>query len=142
MLVDRDVMFGHLPNKIADYTLRELNVTPQNVLSEEGSKKQTTKEFDDGSMAVVTLSGQTRFNISLQWDILSHEDAGEILDFYHDSAKANGMASTFYWRHPTDGHVYVARFLGPLMQVRQAKYGGQYREVSQIQLRIEGRKAE
>ena len=142
MLVDRHVMFGHLPDKVADYTSRELNVTPQNVLPEEGSKKQTKKEFDDGSIAVVTLSGQTRFNVSLQWDVLTHEDAGEILNFYHDSTKANGMENTFYWRHPIDGHIYVARFLGPLRQVRRAKYGGQYREVSEIQMRIEGRKAE
>lgn len=141
MLVDSDVMFGHLPDKVADYTLRELKVTPQNVMPEEGSKKQVKKEFDDGSMAVTTLSGQTRFNVSLQWDVLSNADAGEILDFYHDSAKANGQENTFYWRHPIDNHVYVARFLGPLQQVYKAGRVG-YKEVSQIQLRIEGRKAE
>lgn len=107
-------MYDYLTNVSADYTSANLDVTPQKVLVEEGSKRVKINIGDDGSEERIALSSSTVFFVTLQWDVLSEADAGTIVDFYNDSAKANGNARSFQWDHPTDGHTYVVRFDGPL----------------------------
>jgi hypothetical protein len=134
-------MFDYLNDTVADYTTEELSVTPQRVLTSVGEKSQVAHKFDDGSRGVVSISDQSYFTVSLQWDVISKSDKGTIMDLYHSTTKANGMEYTFYWQHPTDSHTYVARFLEPLRTVIKGSIPS-YREVSQIKLGIEGRKAE
>ena len=132
------VMADYLSTKTADYIDTTLSITPQNTLEERGVKKQKKHEFDDGSISVVNLSVADFFTITLQWDIVSNEDAGTIMDFWQNIAKANGSENTFYWNHPTYGNTYVVRFMSPLSRTRQAKFGGQYQQVNQATLRVEG----
>ena len=132
------VMADYLPTKTADYTSTTLSITPQNTLEERGVKKQKKHEFDDGSISVVNLSVADFFTVTLQWDIVSNEDAGTIMDFWQDVGKANGSEQTFYWEHPTDGNTYVVRFMSPLSRTRQVKFGGQYQQINQVTLRVEG----
>lgn len=133
-------MYDYLSDKTADNN-ETLSVAPQNVMSEVGQLNQKIHEFDDGSVEVVEISSNNYFNVTLQWTISSESDAGTIMDFWHNSGKGNGRAETFYWDHPTDGHTYVVRFLEKLTRVRKAGLPN-YLEVSQVKLRVEGRKVE
>lgn len=121
----------------ADYTSAVLSVTPQNVLVEQSDKKQKVHEADDGTVAVTSYSDNTIFAVTLQWDVITEEDAGTIFDFWNNSTKANGRERTFYWEHPTDGYIYTVRFLGPLRRSITSKFPT-YRKVDQIQMRVEG----
>ena len=135
-----NTMADYLPGAMADYNYT-LNVTPQAVLPQEGDRKQVVHEYDDGTVAVVTLASQSQFNIRLQWDLIPDADASIILDLYHDPNKANGRAYTFYSHHPIDERDYVVRFMTQLTQTLQAGLAG-YRENPQITLRVEGVKSE
>ena len=132
-------MSTYLTTKVADYTTTELALVPQNVMVEEGVKNQIIHEFDDGTYDVVTLSA-SYFTITIQWDWLSITDAETVLDFYHSSSKANGMANTFYWQHPLDSNTYVARFIAPLQRSDNVAKPNA-KEISGVKLRIEGVKA-
>ncbi|MFO8016709.1 MAG: hypothetical protein R6U32_06395 [Candidatus Woesearchaeota archaeon] len=123
----------------ADYTATELQVTPQRTITEDGNKNQVVHEADDGTISVTTFSDDSIFTVTLQWDVLEEADANTIVDFYHDSTKANGRERTFYWHHPTDGNIYTVRFMGPLQRVWDTKIG-LHRKVSQVELRVEGYK--
>jgi len=133
-------MYDYLSDVVADYTVVELSVTPHVVLSAMGDKTQQIHSFDDGSVGVVSLSDTSYFEVTLQWARIPESDAGTILDLWHDSAKANGRENTFYWQHPTDGHTYVARFMGPLSRQLKAEFGSTDMAIPSITLRIEGRK--
>lgn len=132
-----NTMADYLPTKTADYTATTLSITPQETLEEQGQKKQKAHEFDDGALSVVNLSSANYFKVTLQWNIISDTDAWVILDFWQDSAKANGRENTFYWEHPTDGNTYVVRFMSSLSRTREAGLVG-YQQVSQVTLRVEG----
>ena len=67
---------------------------------------------DDGSEEVITLDSDVVCYVTLRWAVLSAADAGTILDFWLDAAKGNGVAESFKWDHPTDGHTYVVKFRG------------------------------
>ena len=133
-------MADYLPVATADYDYT-LSVTPQAVMPQEGDKLQVVHEYDDGTVAVVTLAQQSKFNIQVQWNLLSNSDASTILDLYHDSNKANARAYTWYFHHPIDERDYVVRFMTQLTQTLQAGLTG-YRENPQITLRVEGVKSE
>ncbi len=132
-------MYDYLSSVTADYTTTELSVAPQEILTSIGTKSQVVHKFDDGSVSVISLSDSSYFDVFLQWNIISDSDAGTIMDFWHDTSKANGMENTLYWQHPTDGHTYTVRFMEPLRRVQK---GGvvNYQEVSQVKLRVEGYK--
>jgi hypothetical protein len=134
-------MYDYLSDLVADYTTTELTVAPQQVITERGDKSQVVHKFDDGSVAVVSISDDNYFTVTLVWDMISKSDAGTIIDLWHDSSKANGRENTFYWDHPTDGHTYTVRFMDPLTRVQKAETPN-YMEVSEVKLRVEGRKAE
>ena len=90
-----------------------LSVTPQEVVVEEGSMNQEVRLFDDGSEEVVTLSTKKVFYVTLTFPRKQSSDIGIIMDFYFDPNKGNGVASSFKWQHPTDGHTYVVKFRDP-----------------------------
>lgn len=129
-------MANFLPEKTADYRY-VLDIAPQNVLPERGEKKQLRREFDDGNESVITLSSVSQFTVTVQWDILGQEDASYILDLWHDTAKANGMENTFYWKHPVEENLYVVRFIDSLARVDAARKPS-YKEVEQIKLKVLG----
>lgn len=132
-------MSSYLSTKVADYITTELSITPQVELIEEGKKQQYQHEYDSGDIEIVTTSG-TFFIVTLQWNYLSISDAETILDFYHDTNKANGKKRSFYWQHPLDGNTYVARFGSDLTQIDNVKKPNA-KEISTVTLRIEGVKA-
>jgi hypothetical protein len=96
-----------------------LNVSPQSIIWEGGAKAIEIHEGLDGSEERIILSDQSVFRVRLQWRALTEADAGTIFDIYHDTAKACGMATSFKWDHPADGHTYVVRFDSDLSRFRQ-----------------------
>lgn len=87
-----------------------LDVSPQDVLTEDCSMNQIIHPGDDGSEEVVTLDSDVVCYVTLKWNAISESDAGTILDFWLNAAKGNGVAESFKWTHPTDGHTYVVKF--------------------------------
>lgn len=130
-------MADYLSAVSADYTAETLSVTPQNVMTENSMKKQVVHEADDKTVAVTSYTDDSLFEIELQWDIISDEDAGTIMDFWNNSSKANGREWTFYWQHPIESNIYTVRFLSPLSRSKRAGRVG-YQEISSVKLRVEG----
>jgi len=102
-------MYDYLPVTTADYATPLTNPS-QVLISERGLKNQFVNLGDDGSEERISLSSDSIFYVSVQWPNKSESDIGQIVDYYHDTTKGNGMARTFQWTHPSDGHVYVVRF--------------------------------
>jgi hypothetical protein len=126
----------YLSATTADYSTTQFDVTPQEVMTEEGEFRQKTVEFDDVSVGVLTKSTTPIFLFSLRWPVLTEVDANTIYDFYFDTAKAKGKARTFEFPHPTDGNTYIVRFWSTIS--REIRY---LRSISEIKLRVEGYKA-
>ncbi len=102
-------MYDDLSNVTADYT-STLVIKTQKVIIEMGRKNQSIREADDNSEERVSFSDAPIWFVRLQMPSGAIADVGTILEWWGDSAKANGMARTFYWTHPTDGHDYTVRF--------------------------------
>jgi hypothetical protein len=126
----------YLSATTADYSTTQFDVTPQEVMTEEGEFRQKTVEFDDVSVGVLTKSTTPIFLFSLRWPVLTEVDANTIYDFYFDTAKAKGRARTFEFPHPTDGNTYIVRFWSTMS--RETRY---LRSINEIKLRVEGYKA-
>ena len=131
--------YDYLTTIMPDYSTTTLSVDAQKVMFEEGQKNIIIHTADDDSEERIALSIDTIWYARIQWDALSEADAGTILDFYHDTAKACGTLYSFKWAHPTDGHTYVVRFAGPLQRL---KHLGDIWGIAQIRLRILGRIAD
>jgi len=129
-------MFDYLNAVTADYTTATLSVTPQQVMTEIGTKNQVVHTADDNSEEYISFSNDSIFYVTLQWEILTESDAGTIFDFFHDASKGNGITRTFYWEHPTDGHTYVVRFADALPRTitHPELYG-----INQIRFKIAGK---
>lgn len=132
-------MSTYLSTKVADYIAEELTISPQNVMIEEGQKRQYYHEYDDGELEVVTTA-DSFFTVKIEWTWMSNADAATILDFYHDPLKCNGKTKSFYWLHPVDGNTYVARFATDLTQIDTVEKPNA-KEIPPLTLRIEGVKA-
>jgi len=115
-------MADYLSNVTADYTATEFAIAPQHLMSEIGGiGHQILFDGNDDNDIAISFDDSPVFIVPLSWRGLSESDAGDIVDFYYDSAKGNGKVRTFYWQHPTDGHTYTVRFeadisrsIGPL----------------------------
>lgn len=125
--------YDYLSTIAADYNAT-LSITAQGTLTEEGFKNQVIHISDDNTEERITLSTGSVFFISWDWNILSESDAGTVLDFYHDTAKANGMGNSFKFAY--DGHTYVVRF-----DCRLTRSGGAVTRwgIPQVRMRILGR---
>lgn len=99
---------------MVDYA-QTLNITPTRILPTRLSKRAAVHRFTDGRIRAYNLS-TTVYDAEMQWDHISAADRETILDWYHDSAKANGVARTFYWSDRR-GQSYSMRFMGPLESV-------------------------
>jgi len=116
-----------------------LQVTPAEV-SEIGYRNQVVHLGDDETEEVVDLGGGSSiFKVTLSWSAMSASDAGTLLDYYHDSNKGNGMADSFKWEHPTDGHTYVVKFRSDVQRAVRQSTMFRYAEIT---LKIMGRIAD
>jgi len=112
-------MKDYLPNLSAsppDYYATVLAVPAQNVLTEQWSKEVEILAADSGGEQRLDLGDRTA-KVVLQFPSLTDSDAGTILDFWADPAKANGKIRTFLWQAPepyqnppSDNGIYVVRF--------------------------------
>ena len=93
-----------------------LDVSPNKVIVEDGSKNVAIHTGDDGSEERIALSNTSIFYVTLIFSNRNASDAGTVMDYYHDAAKGNGMAESFRWLHgsPADTHIYTVRFAGKL----------------------------
>ena len=98
-------------NADSDYIL---DVSPSEVVIEEGDKNCIIHTGDDGSEDRISLSNNSILYVILIWRHKNASDAGTIFDYYHDSSKGNGRSKSFRWSHPTDGHLYTVRFADKL----------------------------
>lgn len=130
-------MADYFSTVTADYTAATLDIPPHVELWEECRKEQFVHKFSDGQRGTVTLSNQAQYEVTLQWKFLSPTDAGTIIDLYNSATKANGMARSFYWSHPSDGQDYTVKFAEPLSQGWRAGQPN-WSEVKQIKLHIRG----
>ena len=102
---------------VADYT-QTLDTRPQqsgaigmyNPITEMRSFSHAIHIADDGTEQRIAYSDEPVLFVEMEWEWLDPIDAGTVFDWYFDSAKAFGKERSFYWRHPTDGVIYVARF--------------------------------
>ena len=125
----------NLPAISADYTTTTLDITPNKVLTVVGAKAQVIHEMDDGSVAVVSESDTSAYQVQLQWDVLTEAEHTIIMDYWHNPLKANGMKRTFKWLHPITLVVYVVRFLTDLSSTHNTH---EYKDISTITLAVEG----
>ncbi len=116
-----------------------LTVVPSEVV-EIGYRNQAIHLGDDETEEVVDLGGgSSMFKVILRWNGKEAADAGTLLDFYHDSTKGNGMADSFKWDHPTDGHTYVVKFRSDVQRaIKELTIFG----FTEITLKIMGRIAD
>lgn len=127
-------MADYLSVKAPDYSTTSLELSPQDVLTETATRNQVVHEMDDGTKEVISLSENNIFTVTLSWEVLTEEEADTLFDFWIDSDKANGYANTFKWEHPTDSHIYVARFASDISKdISTSIYG-----IASIDLCIEG----
>lgn len=105
-------MYDYLPSGTADYTGATLSVTPTNILTESGEFNQKIFWHDDRSLRVISFSPATiQFFVEFDFQHLTEDDAGTILDLYANPLKAYGSTRSFYWEHPIDDHTYILRFI-------------------------------
>ena len=113
-------MFDYLSAVAADYVATNLTIKPQSILQERGEFNQVVHKGDDASREVVTLGSTTPiFYVVYNYSALNESDIGTIFDFYFDTNKAYGMARSFQFTHPTDGHVYTVQFDCPMVRNKQ-----------------------
>jgi len=129
-------VYDYVSAEAADYN-QTFSVSPQRVLTEQGGFYQAKHPADDTSEKVVTFSTSPIFFFLLQWDVLSAADAGTIFDWYFDTAKSKGMAKSFKFTHPTDGHTYVVKFDTDLNRIITA--GVTLYSIKQMRLKVVGR---
>jgi len=135
-------MYDYLSVVTPDYSATTLSVSPQKIVPETGQKNQILNVGDDGSEEVIDLSDDFLFMTALSF-VQSSSDIGLVLDFYFDSSKANGIARSFKWAHPKDGHTYVVKFRGPMTRNwEEDLIEGGYQSVRQISLKIIGKIAD
>lgn len=129
-------MWDYLSASTANYVAANLNVTPQNIMTERGYKNITIHLGDDGSEERIALDSKSIFYVNLQWDVLGTTDASTIVNHYHSTGIANGIGRSFRWSHPTDGHIYTARFDSDLSRF---EVPGNLFGIAQVSLKILGR---
>ena len=87
-------------------------------LAEHGFKTQEIHHGDDVSEERISYDDQSIFALSLQWETLTESEAGDVIDWYYDAAKGNGIVRSFKIVH-ADGHTYTARYDCEMERVRK-----------------------
>ena len=128
-------MYDYLETVTPDYATTSLSIKCQQVIQEDGQLNQVIHLGADGSEEVVTYSTKKIFYVTLIFAVRTSSDIGIIVDFYFDPAKANGIAKSFKWVHPTDGHTYVVKFREPLSRVDH----NTYQSINSLKLKVVGK---
>ena len=102
-------MYDYLPTISPDVDVT-LSIPCQVVLPEEGEFNQEIRKYDDGHVSVISFSDVPEIHAILQWPVENEANTGTIIDIFYDTAKGFGMANSFKWEHPSDGHTYVIAF--------------------------------
>ncbi|MFB5622444.1 MAG: hypothetical protein ACE5RH_00445 [Nitrosarchaeum sp.] len=132
-------MYDYLSSYTVDFSSSALNLSPQEVITEEGSKNQEIKYADDGSEERISFSNDSIFYATLRWNNERSTDIGTVLDYYHSTGKGNGAARTFKWNNISDGHTYVVRFDGNINRtIRPAPYSFGLQALPSVRLRVLG----
>jgi len=98
-----------------DYTGETLSLSPQKIMYEAtGDFGQIKHWYSDKTYDVVSKTTKAFFIVTLPFDNMTASDIGTIWSLYNDSNKAHGMANSFEFVHPTDGHSYISKFYEPL----------------------------
>lgn len=132
-------MYDYLQDAVPDYSMETLDISPTDEMTELGKFNQVIHESDGGGRKVVTLDSAPIFTVSIKWEGLTSEDAGRIYDFYFNRDKAFGMARSFKWAHPSDGHVYVVKFASELSRKLSST---PRHEIEELDLSVIGRIAD
>ncbi len=128
------VMADYLPEATPDYS-DVLIVHPDESIPSEPQANQEILFTDSNTPVVITHSPVRYFVVTLVWEKVSHLESRIIMDYFLDPLKANGFGRTFPWQHPTDGNVYVVRFLA---QPTHKSLPVIYASVDSVNLLIEG----
>lgn len=104
-------MADYLDSGIADYTTTNLSIAPQDSMPVTPVINQEDIWTDDGNANTIEIDGGLAFILELNYNMLEPDDAKTVMDFYLDSTKANRKKNTFYFEHPTDDEIYVAKFI-------------------------------
>ena len=115
-----------------------LDVGPQGVLWEDSAKNQVVYYGDDNSERVISFSDESIFYVRLLFNNIKESDAGTLLDWFNDPAKANGKARSFKWQDHgvSDIHTYTVRFASNVSRAIKVAY---YYGFAEIKLKILGR---
>jgi len=109
-----------------------------NILIEEVMRNQVIHLADDESEEVMSLSDVNIFHVILTWTTMTESDSGTIIDFWLSDSKGNGMAESFKWSHPVDGHIYVVKYRSNPFSRRIHSSPDNY-DISNVRLKIMGR---
>lgn len=132
-------IYDYLSAATPDYNAFLTLAMSPNVINEMPSKAQEVHSFDDGSERVIDLDDTPIVFFVLRWpDGITKEDAGTILDFYMDAAKANRFARSFKYTHPADGHTYVVKFRSDLNRKYAPEFSLGYLPVKEIRMKVMG----
>ena len=112
-------MSDYLSAVAAEYTGQDITLDCHVELPQKVQKEQFVHRFSDGQRGVVTLSDDSQFEVNVQWKHLTPANAGILYDLYNKKTKANGLARSWYWLHPTDGNTYTVKFAEPMIQAWQ-----------------------
>jgi hypothetical protein len=131
-------MWDELSEVSPDYDYL-LDIRPTTEYIEEGDCNQVVHQGDDDSDAVVTISSDSVFYVSIQFENISESDAGTIMDLYHDSSKANRRARSFKWKNYgeySDSHDYTVKFVSAPRRIVKSPFNY---TVDTIKLKVLGR---
>lgn len=135
-------IYDYVDTVTPDYNAT-LSVISQVSITERGLKNQLVHLGDDGSEERISLSNDSIFYLDVMWPLRSESDIGTVMDWFHDSNKANGIVRTFKWIHYGEPlarrHTYVVRFNGDLARtIRMPAFFG----IPQMTLKVIGRIAD
>ena len=104
-------MYEFLPDATPDYEAT-LSVSPQKIMTLSGGKEIVIHQGRGINEERIILSDQTKFQLKLQWNILTRANWDTLFNWYHDPDKACGVGKSFWWSAPSqyDAHTYVVRF--------------------------------
>ena len=106
-------MADYLSTVTPDYTAVNLDVSPRGIspsIFVTGRKYQEIDDYYGGSSTRIDWGNDPEFFVVLPFGYLNTGDMQKIWQLYMSPSKANGVARTFVWDHPTETNNYVVRF--------------------------------
>ena len=104
---------------------------------EKTTKNQIVHLGVDGSEERITIAEKVIAYIEYPFNVMTAANGTILFDFWHDSAKGNGIVDSFKLDY-TDGHTYVVRFASDMDRSRPIGY----HQSSHVSFKILGRIAD